>query len=89
MLAGLLAQLERQLVPGVGVLVYRDNREQLYGPKCQRLYEPPRPTTSRCCDDDWVSDDYIQAVTEALRERPDYVGYKMLYTEHGAAADPD
>ena len=90
MLTELLEHLERQLVPGVGVLVYRDNREQLYGPKCQRLYDASQADyVSMLDDDDWVSDDYIPAVMEALKERPDYVGYKILYTEFGVAADPD
>jgi hypothetical protein len=83
-LTELLAHLEAQRVPGVGVLVYRDNREALYGPKCQRLYEASEADyVSMLDDDDWVADDYLPAVMEALEQRPDYVGYKVLYTEHG------
>ena len=89
MLTDLLAELKRQLVPGVGVLVYRDNRQQLYGPKCQRLYDASKADyVSMLDDDDWISEDYIQAVMEALREKPDYVGYKILYTEHGQPQIP-
>jgi hypothetical protein len=42
----------------VGVLVYRDNREQLYGPKCQALYQASQADyVSMLDDDDWVADD--------------------------------
>lgn len=89
MLAELLNHLERQLVPGVGVLVYLDNREELYGPKCQRLYHASKADyVSMLDDDDWVADDYIPAVMEALKKKPDYVGYRVLYTEHGVPQKP-
>lgn len=89
MLTELLAELERQLVPGVGVLVYRDNRQALYGPKCQRLYDSSQADyVSMLDDDDGISEDYVEAVMEALRERPDYVGYKILYTEWGEPQMP-
>jgi hypothetical protein len=89
LLAALLDHLEPQLQPGVGVLVYRDNREELYGPKCQRLYEASKAEyVSMLDDDDWVPDDYIPAVLEALKDRPDQVGYRVLYTEHGVPQQP-
>ena len=82
MLTDLLEEPERRLVPGVGVLVYRDNREELYGPKCQNLYDASEADyVSMLDDDDWVADDYIPAVMEALKEKPDYVVYKVLYTD--------
>jgi hypothetical protein len=89
LLATLLNHLKPQLRPGVGVLVYRDNREQLYGPKCQALYQASQADyVSMLDDDDWVADDYIPAVMEALEQRPDYVGYRIRYTEHGAPQQP-
>lgn len=89
MLTELLQELKRQLLPGVGVLVYRDNREKLYGPKCQRLYDASQADyVSMIDDDDWVSEDYTKSVMEALRERPDYVGYQVFYTEHGEPQIP-
>jgi hypothetical protein len=89
MLTELLAELERQLVPGVGVLVYRDNRQALYGPKCQRLYHASQADyVSMLDDDDWIADDYIAAVMDALEQGPDYVGYRILYTEHGLPQIP-
>jgi hypothetical protein len=89
MLIELLAELERQRQPGVGVICYRDNREQLYGPKCQRLYEASQADyVSMVDDDDWVAEDFVAAVMEALRQEPDYVGYKILYTEFGEPQKP-
>jgi hypothetical protein len=89
MLTDLLAELKRQLAPGVGVLVYRDNRQALYGPKCQRLYDASQADyVSMLDDDDWVSGDYIKTVRKALRQKPDYVGYNILYTEHGEPQIP-
>lgn len=89
MLTDLLAELKRQMLPGVGVLVYLDNREQVYGPKCQRLYDASKADyVSMLDDDDWVAEDYIKTVRKALRKRPDYVGYKILYTEHGQPQMP-
>jgi hypothetical protein len=88
-LDALLDHLKGQLRPGVGVIVYRDNREQLYGPKCQALYDASTADyVSMLDDDDWVADDYIPAVKKALRQKPDYVGYRVLYTEHGVPQQP-
>jgi hypothetical protein len=88
-LTALLDHLEKQLVPGVGVIVFRDNREQVYGPKCQALYEASQADyVSMLDDDDWVADDYIPTVARAMNSRPDYVGYRVLYTEHGQPQAP-
>jgi hypothetical protein len=89
MLTELLAELDRQRVSGVGVLVYLDNRQELYGPKCQKLYHASNADyVSMLDDDDWIAGDYITTVRKALREKPDYVGYKILYTEHGQPQMP-
>ena len=90
MLTGLLEHLERQLVPGVGVLVYRDNREQLYGPKCQRLYNASQADyVSMLDDDDWVSDDYIQAVTGGASRAAGLCRLQDPLHRARPAADPD
>src|SRR5262245_47135140 len=82
MLTELLTHLENQRQPGFGVVVYRDNRQQVYGPKCQRLYETSRADyVSMLDDDDWVADDYVRAVMAALEQEPDQVGYRVAYTE--------
>ncbi len=88
-LDALLDELGRQRLPGMGAIVYRDNRDEVYGPKCQRLYEASEADyVSMLDDDDWVSHDYVEAVMAALQEGPDYVGYKILYTEHGVPQRP-
>lgn len=89
MLAELLEELERQLVPGVGVRVYRDNLETIYGEKCQRLLESSEAEyVSFLDDDDWVAADFVEAITTALKDRPDYVGFKVLYTRDGEPQIP-
>ena len=89
MLDTLLAELGRQLQPGVGVRVYRDNLETVYGTKCQRLLESSAADyVSFLDDDDWIVDDFVPTVMRALGERPDYVGFKVRYTEDGVPQVP-
>jgi hypothetical protein len=89
MLDALLAELERQLVPGVGVRVFRDNLETVYGEKCQRLLDSSTADyVSFLDDDDWVAEDFISSIMAALKQEPDYVGFKVLYTIDGAPQIP-
>jgi hypothetical protein len=84
MLDDLLAELGRQLVPGVGVRVFRDNLETVYGEKCQRLLDSSTADyVSFLDDDDWIAEDFIATIMEALDQEPDYVGFKVLYTVDG------
>lgn len=84
MLDALLGELERQLVPGVGVIVFRDNLETALSNKCQRLLESSTAEyVSFVDDDDMVAEDYVQAIMEALKQNPDYVGFNVLYTVDG------
>jgi glycosyltransferase involved in cell wall biosynthesis len=84
MLEALLDELERQLVPGVGVLVYRDNLECGYGEKCQALLESSEADyVSFLDDDDWIEPDFIPTIAAALEEDPDYVGFRVRYTKDG------
>jgi hypothetical protein len=84
MLDVLLAELERQLLPGVGVRVFRDNLETVYGEKCQRLLDSSTADyVSFLDDDDWIAEDFIETIMEALYLEPDYVGFKVLYTKDG------
>lgn len=84
MLDALLTELGRQLVPGVGVRVYRDNLETEYGAKCQRLLESSEAEyVSFLDDDDWIEPDFIEAIMAAVEERPDYVGFKVRFTKDG------
>lgn len=89
MLVELLSELKRQLRPGVGVIVAWDNLEMGYGPKCQALQEAS--SADYICwldDDDWVSREYVRKIRGALRLRPDYVGFEVLYTEDGVQQCP-
>jgi hypothetical protein len=89
MLAQLLKELERQLVPGVGVRVFRDNLETAYGEKCQRLLDSSTADyVSFLDDDDWVAEDFVETIMEALYLEPDYVGFKVLYTVDGQPQMP-
>lgn len=84
MLTDLLDELGRQLVPGVGVKVFRDNLETEYGTKCQRLLDSSRADyVSFLDDDDWVEPDFIPTIVEALKTKPDYVGFRVRWTEDG------
>jgi hypothetical protein len=89
MLDELLAELQRQLVPGVGVRVYRDNLEIVYGEKCQRLLDSSTADyVSFLDDDDWIADDFISTIMDALEQEPDYVGFRVLYTKDGVPQIP-
>jgi hypothetical protein len=89
MLDALLAELERQLVPGVGVIVFRDNLETVYGEKCQRLLDASTADyISFLDDDDWIAPDFIASIMDALLQEPDYVGFKVLYTQDGVPQMP-
>jgi Glycosyl transferase family 2 len=89
MLVPLLEELERQLMPGVGVRVFRDNLETVYSAKCQRLLDSSSAEyVSFVDDDDWVEPDFVETIMEALHERPDYVGFKVLYTVNGVPQMP-
>lgn len=84
MLDELLGELQRQLLPGVGVRVYRDNLEAGYGAKCQRLLDSSTADyISFLDDDDWIADDFIETIMGALKQEPDYVGFRVLYTKDG------
>lgn len=84
MLTELLDELGRQRVPGVGVRVFRDNLETEYGEKCQRLLDSSKADyISFLDDDDWIEPDFIPTIMGALAERPDYVGFRVKWTEDG------
>ena len=83
-LCALLAELDRQMLPGAGVIVWRDNLEHSYGDKCQGLLEASDADyVAFMDDDDWPSEDYLSAVLGALEGGPDYVGWPEMYTVDG------
>ena len=89
MLTKLLDHLQGQARPGVGVIVYRDNLQAGYGDKCQTLVDSSEADyVSFLDDDDWVVDDFVPAIMHALEQHPDYVGFKVLFTEDGVKRMP-
>lgn len=88
-LCPLLAELDRQMVPGVGVIAWQDNLEASYGDKCQGLLEASRADyVAFLDDDDWIAPDYVEAIAAALHGKPDYVGFPVVYTIDGVAQVP-
>ena len=84
-LCGLLAELDRQWQPGLGVRVYRDNLERPVGSKRQALLESSQADyVSFADDDDEVASDYVARVIAAIcRSCPDYVGFTVKLTCDG------
>src|SRR6185295_3924726 len=85
----LLAVLEPQMRRGVGVVIYSDNLEVGYGDKCQALLEASKAEyVSWLSNDDTVSSDFVSSILKAFKQKPDYVGFKVCYTEDGVPQLP-
>lgn len=91
-LCELLACLDAQIevappayyLAGAGVLLYRDNLAVSYGAKIRVLLEASRAEYVSCVDDDdLLAPDGVRRVMAALRGRPDYVGFPVLWTRDG------
>jgi hypothetical protein len=83
----LLAELDCQWRPGLGVILSRDNLERpgiaSYA-KWRELVEASR--AEYVCimgDDDTVAPDYVARIMEALERKPDYVGFPVSYSVDG------
>ncbi len=88
-LCRLLALLDSQMRPGVGVLLRQDNIRDGYRRNLQELMDAATAEyVSAIADDDSVSPDFIPRITEALESRPDYVGFRVRYTENGVRQKP-
>lgn len=90
-LLALLAELDRQVPQheGVGVILYRDDLETLYGDKTQALVDASAADYVSCVDDDDLFDPlYLVKVSAALASGPDYVGFRVLWTRDGVAQRP-
>jgi hypothetical protein len=73
----LLAELDRQWQPGLGVLLYRDNLEQPVGVKRQALLEASAAAyVSFVDDDDQVSPYFVPRLMNVLSAGPDYAGFR-------------
>src|SRR6185369_16979838 len=88
-LLDLLDVLEAQMRPGVEVLIYTDNLEVSYTEKLQTLMDAATADyVSVMSNDDSVSPDFVPLITEALKSWPDYVGFRVRYTEAGVPQAP-
>jgi hypothetical protein len=85
----LLDTLYPQMRPNVEVIVYTDNLDVSYVEKLQTLYDAADAEyVSSLANDDSVSPDFIPRVCEALKQKPDYVGFRVRYTEDGQRQMP-
>jgi hypothetical protein len=87
MLCRILAEIDRQWQPGLGMLIIRDNLQRggnaSYG-KWQDLQEWSQADyTSFIGDDDWFDPQFVAKIMAALETDPDYVGFKVRYTYDG------
>jgi hypothetical protein len=88
-LCELLAELDRQWQPGVGVRVYRDNLQATLREKNQALLESSGADyVSWLDDDDWLAPNYLDLVMHALRDGPDYVGFQVHWSIDGVTQLP-
>jgi len=77
-LCALLAGLDRQMQPGAGVRLYRDNLEHGIAAKRQALLESSAADyVSFVDDDDEIAPDFVPRVMQALAAGPDYVGFTV------------
>lgn len=83
-LLSLLATLSSQMTGATGVILYRDDLEVSYGNKTRALIEASDADyVSSIDDDDSVAPDFVKQVTAAMRSQPDYVGFKVRWTQNG------
>lgn len=90
-LLNLLESLDRQAQPGFNVIVYRTRALAAQKPearlarKMQVLLEASTGEyVSHMDDDDHPAPDFVPTIMTALRGKPDYVGFEVLYTVNGA-----
>lgn len=76
---------EEDLTGTVGVLLYRDNLTIQYGDKTRILIEASTADYVSCIDDDdLLAPDGVDRILTALAyEAPDYVGFKVAWTQDG------
>lgn len=84
-LCRLLGCLDKQMQPGVRMLVYRDDPGDpggalTNGAKMRALTEASDADyVCNIDDDDLVAHDYVPRIMEALQSEPDYVGFPVAY----------
>lgn len=86
----LLGVLEPQMVPGVAIkALVSPTPESSFIDCTNRLIETSE--ADYVCfidDDDLVAPHYVEDITGALRRWPDYVGFRVRYTENGVLQVP-
>lgn len=94
-LCELLSDLDYQITDSesdglVGAVLYRDNLTQDYGFKNQFMLEHSAAEYVSCIDDDdLLTPHAVARVTDALvHKRPDYVGFKVRWTQDGRPMPP-
>jgi hypothetical protein len=91
-LDALLSHLAPQIEPyagEVGVLIARDDCTEPIGDKRTSLVEAATAEyVSFLDDDDWVPDNFIERIVDALASKPDYVGWRMQVIHDGRPLKP-
>lgn len=88
-LVRLLDELAQQTRLGVEVIVFTDNLELPYREKLQTLYDSATADyVSSLGNDDMVAPDFVPRILAALDDQPDYVGFRVRYTEAGELQRP-
>jgi glycosyltransferase involved in cell wall biosynthesis len=84
LLCGLLGALDVQAAAGFGVLACRDNLQSGIAAKRQALLAASGAEyVSFVDDDDEVMPGFVALIMAALCERPDYIGFPVLYEVSG------
>ena len=86
LLSALHRQIEKENVQDeVEILIELDNYEMSIGAKRQKLLERATGEYVVAIDsDDEVSEDYISSIIEAIKQKPDVVGFAGFMTTKGA-----
>jgi hypothetical protein len=85
----LLDVLAAQMEPGVEVVIYTDNLDVSYTDKLNTLMDTATADyVSVLSNDDLVSPDFVPLCMTAMKSWPDYIGFKVRYTEAGVPQQP-
>ena len=83
----LLKALEKQKTDEVEILVNSDNGKKKIGTKRNELLDQAQGDyVAFIDDDDFVSNDYVKLILEAIEKEPDCVGFKGKLTRDGQSA---
>lgn len=84
----LLDQFERQIRPGVNLIVARDDRTEPVGEKQQRMMEASTADyTCTCGDDALLHPEYVPLIHDAMQYGPDTVGFVLQLWDASGPCD--